>query len=475
MRAFDAILRMPWAIRPEWLRTLGDIAQRRGVDPKALAADLGRPLEKTYTVTVRDGVATIPIIGPIFPRANMFELMSGATSLQLVAADFAKALDDPGITAVILDIDSPGGVAFGPGEFAGMVRAAAKPVVAYVGGMGCSAAYWIASAADEVVVNASALVGSIGVVVAAEVQEKADRDGYRQFDIVSSNAPDKRPDLSTEEGVAKVRATLDDLESEFIGDVAAFRGVTRETVIARFGGGDVVVGARAVAAGMADRVGTYEDVLAGLAGRQGAGSSGPFTQAEETPMSGTEAKPAKGNPPAVTAEMIAADHPEVAEHFRAEGRKAGLAEGRETRSDDDYDQGVEDGAKAERERIAAIDAMTVEGCEDLAATAKADGTSATDFAVAQSRWLASPEGKHLRNLQAADVLAAGVEGSATTAGAGGKPAAPAADAPLEERAKAEWDKDEGLKAEFGGRFETYLAYRKAEADGKVRRLSRPAS
>lgn len=464
MRAFDAFLRMPWAIKPEWLRTLGDIAQRRGVDPKALAADLGRPLEKTYTVTVRDGVATIPIIGPIFPRANLFEMMSGATSLEIVAADFAKALDDPGVTAVILDIDSPGGVAFGPGEFAGMVRAAAKPVVAYVGGMGCSAAYWIASAADEVVVNASAMVGSIGVVVAAEVQEHADRDGYRQFDILSSNAPDKRPDLGTEEGVAKVRATLDDLESEFIGDVAAFRGVTRETVIAEFGAGDVVVGARAVAAGMADRVGTYEDVLAGLAGRQGAGSSGPFTQAEEIPMSGTEAKPAKGNPPAVTAEMIAADHPAIADCFRAEGRAAAEAAAKEGAEKAAAEARAE-GAKAERDRIAGIDAMTVEGCEDMADKAKADGTSPADFAVAQSQWLASPEGKHLRNMQAADSLAAGVEGTASAAGAGGKPAAPAAAAPLEERAKAEWDKDAKLRAEFRNNFNRFLAYYKA-SDGQ---------
>jgi signal peptide peptidase SppA len=264
VRAFNAICKRPWAITEEWLQTILTIAARENPSIQAVEAQLGKPLANTHAVTTRDSVASIPVNGPIFRYADMFTQVSGATSIDTLATDLRSALDDPAINAIVLDIDSPGGEVNGTGEFADMVYQARgqKPIVAYVSDQGCSAAYWIASAADEVVVAETALVGSIGVVAAVP---KAEDTGEIQF--VSSQSPNKRVDPSTESGSAQIQAIVDDLAGVFVGGVARNRGVTADEVIEGFGQGGVFVGQRAVDAGLADRVGSYETVMHELANR----------------------------------------------------------------------------------------------------------------------------------------------------------------------------------------------------------------
>ncbi|MEE4465088.1 S49 family peptidase, partial [Azotobacter chroococcum] len=174
-RAFELAASRPWLMLPDALDTLMAIADRQG-DPEALEARLGKPLDNTRAVSLRDGVAVIPVTGPIMRYANLFTRISGATSTQELATDLQAALDDPKVRAIVLNVDSPGGEATGINELADMIHAARgrKPIKAYVGGTGASAAYWIASAADEVVVDDTALLGSIGVVVEVAIRKEAD-------------------------------------------------------------------------------------------------------------------------------------------------------------------------------------------------------------------------------------------------------------------------------------------------------------
>src|SRR6185503_19749583 len=72
MRAFVYAADRPWAITEAGLRQILEIAERSNASPEAVAARLGRPLENTRTVEVRDGVAVIPVTGPIFRYANLF-------------------------------------------------------------------------------------------------------------------------------------------------------------------------------------------------------------------------------------------------------------------------------------------------------------------------------------------------------------------------------------------------------------------
>jgi ClpP class serine protease len=265
-KVFDAVASMPWAITPEYLQVILSIAARRNLEPELVAAQIGQPLDNTRKVRVRDGVAIIPVTGPIFRYANVFTRVSGATSIETLAQDFTTALNDETVTSILLQVDSPGGQVPGVSEFAQMIYAerGQKPMTAYIDGTGCSAAYWIASACDRVVVSDTALVGSIGVIAAFE----PDPYGEKPIEIVSSQSPKKAVDPETPSGRAQIQATLDRLATVFIDSVALYRGVTSETVLADFGQGDVFVGTDAVAPGLVDAPGTFEDVVAALAAGQ---------------------------------------------------------------------------------------------------------------------------------------------------------------------------------------------------------------
>lgn len=288
-RVLNAISRAAWLITEDALRTILEVAARENPSVEAIAAQLGRPLDNTRIVTVRDGVAVIPVTGPIFHYADFFTEVSGATSIETLARDFTTALRDPAVHSILLEIDSPGGEAGGVSEFANMVYTARgqKPMVAYVSDVGASAAYWIASAADEIVIDDTAVVGSIGAV--AVVPDPSKSTG-RTIQIVSSQSPKKRADPTTEGGRSQIQAMIDALADVFVAAVARNRGVTEEAVLADYGQGGVFVGQAAVAAGLVDRLGSFEGVIADLAARQRqqqrAGVRGMGMQAEDRMWTG---------------------------------------------------------------------------------------------------------------------------------------------------------------------------------------------
>lgn len=264
IKAFELAAERPWLITESALDQLMAIADRMG-DPEALETRLGRPLDNSQSAVVRDGVAIIPVAGPIFRYANMFTRISGATSTQVLATDIQAALDNPQVRGIVLNVDSPGGEANGINELSDLIYAARskKPIKAYVGGMAASGGYWIASAASEVIIDDTGMAGSIGAVV--EVKLGGDKESGKRYQIVSRNAPNKRPDLSTEGGRAKIAETIDALGDVFAAKVARNLGVDPEDVPAMGDHGGIKMGASAVEAGLAHRLGSLESVIADLA------------------------------------------------------------------------------------------------------------------------------------------------------------------------------------------------------------------
>mgnify|MGYP001070473562 CR=1 FL=1 len=241
-------------------------ARENDVSVDALEAYRAQHVPTAERMTRRGPVAIIDVRGPMFRYANVFTHISGATSYDIIRRDLQAALDDDQLRAIVLNIDSPGGTVNGIDELAKAIFAARsrKPVVAYVGGMAASAGYWLASQASEIVIAETAVLGSIGV--RAVVQDTSKQDAERgRLEFISSRAPGKRSDVTSDEGRARIQKTIDALEDVFLTTVAKGRGVKVEDVVARFGGGDVLVGAAAVAAGMADRLGSFEEVVAQLA------------------------------------------------------------------------------------------------------------------------------------------------------------------------------------------------------------------
>lgn len=283
MKAIEYLVSRQWAMRPDVL-DLGVAICLRENAPQAVQAREGRPVDGTEGVTRRGSVALIDVVGPIFRYANFFTYLCGGATVEGLAKDLTKALDDPSISAVVLHFDSPGGEAAGIGELADLIAegTARKPVVAYVSADACSAALWLASACSEVVCAEASFLGSIGVVAAYPTK----RDDPRQVEFVSSQSPDKRPDVSTEGGKAVVQRWVDDLASVFIAAVAANRDMTVEKVQSLAGG--ILVGQKAVDFGLADRIGSLESVIAELndGGRVGSGRAKTLTsERKDDPMS----------------------------------------------------------------------------------------------------------------------------------------------------------------------------------------------
>lgn len=265
-RLFSLAAATTWAISPAWLSTILAIANREGPGPEAVAKELGRPLDNTRAVEMRGNIAVIPVTGPIFRRANVLSAVSGCTSIEMLARDFNAALASDDVDGIVLEIDSPGGEVSGVNEFADMIFEARgkKPCVAYVGGEGCSAAYWLASACDHVVASHTALIGSIGVVRAVPDPRATTA---KDIEIVSSQSPNKRPNVRTDEGRAVYQANVDAMADVFVSTVARNRGVSVDTVLEDFGQGGCFVGAEAVKAGLIDAVGSLENVIASFVSR----------------------------------------------------------------------------------------------------------------------------------------------------------------------------------------------------------------
>lgn len=265
MSALMDAINKPWLIQQEDLERILSIAQRENeITPEALQKIQSEQHRRAERMTMRDGTAIIEMRGPLFKYANLFTEISGATSYEQVMRDLNVAAEDPAVNAIMLAVDSPGGHASGCDELAQAIFAmrGKKPIEAYISGVGASAAYWIASAAEKVTLSEASAVGSIGVIM----RMPAGKEGKDHI-FVSSQSPDKAPDPNTEPGRASLQKTVDALATVFISNVAKYRGVDAETVTTKFGAGGVEIGADAVRLGMADAVGQFEDALAALAKR----------------------------------------------------------------------------------------------------------------------------------------------------------------------------------------------------------------
>jgi signal peptide peptidase SppA len=251
----------PWAITPAGLETILDIAARQNEPPEAVAAKLGRELQNTHRLEMRENIAVLPLVGPLFRYANLFTQVSGASSYELLAKDFTAALENPEVQAIVLNIDSPGGEVNGCAELADMVYEArgTKPVIAYASGDAASGAYWIAAAADEIVVSKTSALGSIGVVGVYQGGKDTDT-----VEVVSSQSPFKRLDPGSDEGRARLQKRIDAMAGVFVDAVAKYRGATPTHVQEHYGSGDVFIGGDAVRQGLADRVGSFEKLLSEL-------------------------------------------------------------------------------------------------------------------------------------------------------------------------------------------------------------------
>lgn len=460
MRLID-IVNGPWAITPEMLLEIQGIYGRhlRGekINLDKIEAAIGKPLaNKQGEYQVENGVAIIPIEGVIAKKMNLFSRISGGASSEMVKRDFNTAMEDPTVKSIILVIDSPGGTVDGTAELADAIynTRGQKPIAAITDGMMASAAYWIGSAADSLYITSdTTAVGSIGVVAShTDYSRREEQLGIKTTEITAGKYKRIASQYAplSEEGRANIQASVDYLYSAFVNDVARNRGVSPEQVLNDMADGRLFFGNQAITAGLVDGVSTLDELIKNM-------SEKPEKTWKSRPAGVVEAKTLTEVIP-MTKDELKAQHPDLYQAVLEEGKTEAATELQQSAS-----AAREEGATAERERIRSIEEQAVPGHEALIAELKFDGkTTGPEAAV---RILAAE--KKIREQAISDMTgeAPPVVGSPDP---GTGSAADTASLPLEERAKAAWEKSAELQAEFGGSFERYLAFEKASASGQAK-------
>lgn len=289
-RILSAVYSAIWAIQPEKLQAILAFlelkAAGRGPSDDTLAQIQAANVEaakKTASIASASGsVAVLPLYGLISHRTNVMSEISGpgGSSCQAFTKQFRQALNDPNCKAIVVDVDSPGGTVDGVAELADEIYQARgkKPITAVSDCLMASAAYWIGSACDEIAVSPSSMTGSIGVYTSHEDESQALEQEGVKVTLVSAGkykAEGNSFEPLGDEARAALQQTVDNYYGLFVNAVAKGRGVKAEDVKNGFGEGRIVSASQAVKLGMADRVATLDQVLAGF-GVSRNGNSSPM-------------------------------------------------------------------------------------------------------------------------------------------------------------------------------------------------------
>lgn len=215
---------------------------------------------------VQDGTLTIPVKGVLMNKLSI-KFGSFATGYQYIERAFERGMEDPDVSAIIFDIDSPGGEVAGNFELSEKIASqrGEKPIRAVANDYAYSAAYSIATAADSITMARSGGVGSVGVVTMhMDVSERMDKAGVKVTFIhagkhkVEGNPYEPLPDAVK----GRIQDRIDRIYGEFVSLVADNRGMeeqaVRDTEALTY---DV---SNAVDIGFADRIGTMDEEKADL-------------------------------------------------------------------------------------------------------------------------------------------------------------------------------------------------------------------
>lgn len=308
---------------------------------------------QTVDLHVSNGVARIPIVGVLTPEYDwvMDFMSSGYTSNYAdVQKQVELAVADSRVESLEFFIDSPGGQVDGLFEISDLVSSIDKPKTA-VAKLAASAAYLLATAVGNIkATGPAATFGSVGVLQSYRVDAN-------KVDVTSTEAPDKAPDPTTENGKSAIRQYLDQLHAMLVGNISANRAKTTgdvtfssESVNQNFGRGGVFLAQEALRRGMIDSIATTTGGARGVS---------LTTSAQETVKTMDKKK-------------LKAEFPELYEAVVAEGVALGRVEG------------AAQALNAERDRVGAhLEMGKAAGAMDDAVAAIVAGDAMTQTMMAK--------------------------------------------------------------------------------------------
>lgn len=260
----------PLAILPAKLEQIEGFLRYRVDGGPPVRYEPATPGRGGYTMV--GSTAVIPVFGVLSKRIGMMDEISGGTSVDVMMGRFRSALADTAVRTIVLQFDSPGGSVYGIQEAAEEIFAARsrKRIVAHADPLAASAAYWLATAASELVVTPSGEVGSVGVVAMhVDYSSALDEAGIKVSYIhAGEHKVEGNPHqpLSAEAGDF-IQQRVNEYYDVFVGAVAKHRGISRSAGANKFGQGRVYGSNQALAAGMVDRVASLNDLLTTLHAR----------------------------------------------------------------------------------------------------------------------------------------------------------------------------------------------------------------
>lgn len=276
-----AIFGTAHAIRADKLDIIVNAVAARIYEGQGMPATVVAPLRESikfgtkafarggYYLGAGTGVAVLPILGTLVRRGSWLASESGLASYDRLTDAFAEIAMSDAVRGIMLEMDTPGGEANGCFDFADFIRKASeatgKPVWAHVNEVAASAGYAIASAAAQIWVPTTGEVGSIGVLAAHVDQSGADKKAGLDWTYIF--AGEEKVDGNSHEplsdsALSVLQADIDMLYGMFVDLVSRNRAMTPKAVLATKA--RMFRGKNAVAAGLADHIGTLDEALAAL-------------------------------------------------------------------------------------------------------------------------------------------------------------------------------------------------------------------
>jgi signal peptide peptidase SppA len=271
-RHFARVFNAPLLVDSGWAATALpalNIALRNGqfTDEQAFVTVAKTRSDQTG-LRMEGSVAVVPVLGPLLHRGAYDADCTYLTGYQDIANMLRLAGGDPACRAVVLSIDSPGGEVAGCFDLAENMAeyANGKPIYAAINDLGCSAAYALAAGAKEIHVTQNARVGSVGVYVChMDFSRFMEMEGIRPTFIFAGK---RKVDGNmwqplSDEARAEIQADVDAIYNQFVGHVAAARGMGLADVI----GTEAAVfrGQDAISAGLADQISAPDKLISRLA------------------------------------------------------------------------------------------------------------------------------------------------------------------------------------------------------------------
>ena len=200
---------------------------------------------KMLSIKKIDNVAIIKIEGTLI-NGNFDN--NNYCSIEKLKIILEECSHDIFIDNIVLEINSTGGSVFGITDIVKVISNAKKKHIALCGYYCASAAYWIASACEQIIATTDiSYFGSIGVVSSSNIFD---------FEYWTNNneSPKKAPDIRTDEGKAIIKENLDEIYSLFVSSVASSRNIELNIVKNSFADGSVFLPKKAMALGMIDHI-----------------------------------------------------------------------------------------------------------------------------------------------------------------------------------------------------------------------------